>query len=190
MCRPLPVTIVFQYSQTDEIKGHTSWFNKTLPPFVVNQTNGKTLNSLTINDTNRHRFEILWQDHNCLPNGSVSSSVLEIRQWNGITLKTFNVPHNCSYTGKSKLHRVFLEENKLVCQENSTLYHIQLPPCTDYLVSLTPVVKGTNAPQVEYSQSINFTTPFNPSSNYFSIFPKLSYLGYFLQHQVYKISCP
>lgn len=176
LCRPLPVNIGFQYSKFDEANRHISWIKKTLPPFV-DEISRQSYKSLKINTTNRQRFEILWHDHVCLPNGSVSLWVLEIRQSNGIILKTLSVPSECSNTEKSKHHRVFLEEDKLMCQGNKILYYIQFAPCTDYLLSLTPVVKGTNGLKAEYSQSINFTSSFTPSSNYFVIVAK-SYIDF------------
>ncbi len=169
LCRPLAVNVGLKYSKTytDQI----FWFNKTLPPLVEENGNkSKTFpNSLKIKEIGRHMLQLQWKDPVCL-NGVVSSWNMEFRQANGSLFRNLNIPYNCSDTKASEElsrgHKVYLEGGQVVCETNRKNYDIGLFPCTDYSLIVTPVVEGLSPVQLlEFSQSDNFTSLFNPSSN-------------------------
>ena len=169
LCRPLAVNVGLKYSKT--FTNQIFWFNKTLPPLVEeNRNKSKTSpDSLVVKRIGRHKLQLQWKDPVCL-NGVVSSWNMEFCQANGSLFRTLNIPYNCSDTnGSNELsrdHKVYLEAGQVVCEKNWKNYDIGLFPCTDYSVIVTPASEGQSHIQLlEFSQSGNFTTLFNPSSN-------------------------
>lgn len=170
LCQPLAVNVGLQYS-----KSYTSqifWITKTLPPLVnrnKNKNEPSSKLSLKVKEVDRHKLQLQWKDPICL-NGVVSSWNMEFRQENGSLFRSLNIPYNCSNTNRSselsRDHNVFLESGQVVCETSRENYDIGLFLCTDYSVTVTPVVEGQSPVQLlEFSQSGNFTSPFNPSSN-------------------------
>ncbi|KAK4023010.1 hypothetical protein OUZ56_008449 [Daphnia magna] len=165
LCLPLAVTVGFQYPKADT--DQVFWFNKTLPPLVENtgQIDSFPI-ELEVQQVERHVLQLKWKDPVCL-NGVAFSWNMEFRQGNGSLHRVLSIPYNCSGISEksSGFHQVDLESGKLVCHENRQLHDIDLSPCTDYTLLVTPVVKEKSpAELLEFSQSVNFTSPFSPSN--------------------------
>ncbi|KAI9555439.1 hypothetical protein GHT06_017954 [Daphnia sinensis] len=165
LCLPLAATVGFQYSKADT--DQVFWFNKTLPPLVENTgEKGSFPIELKVHQVERRVLQLKWKDPVCL-NGVAVSWNMELHQKNGTLHRVLNIPYNCSSISEesSGFHRVDLKGGQLACHGNRQLHDIGLSPCTDYTLLLTPVVKGKSpAELLEFSQSVNFTSPFSPSN--------------------------
>lgn len=169
LCQSNFVSVGLQYSSvgSEEIE-HISWFEKTLPP-LKNEKNESSPSSLEFEQIDRHRFDFRWRVQTCLNTAVLYGWILKV-QIEDKVFDTFYVPQNCSRTEHIDYQRVgiFLESGKVMCDSNVTVHHMNLAPCTNYMLFLTPVVAKTNKTLMEYSQSIRFTTPINSSGKIFS----------------------
>lgn len=168
LCLPLAVTVGFQYLETDT--DQVFWFNKTLPPLVgASDQKGSSPIDLKVSQVSRHMLQLNWEDPVCL-NGVVVSWNMEFRQRNGSLDRVLNIPYNCSGTREEYpgTNQVYLESGQLLCHAKSEFHDIGLSPCSDYTLLVTPDVEEQSPTQLsEFSKSVNFTSPFSPSSKYF-----------------------
>lgn len=167
VCKPLALQIGLVYSA--KLEDHIIWFSKSIPSVreEVDSTRTSLYHLEATSTKNESSIEFSWDNPVCL-NRTISGWTMEFRHANSKLNLAVNIPFDCSGSkpgnAKEKHHHLVLKAGQLFCHITPIKYNVTLAPCSDYSLVLTPVVERMdNHELIEHAQSVNFTTPFDPS---------------------------
>lgn len=167
VCKPLALHIGLVHSVKPE--DHIIWFSKSILLALeeVDSTRASLYPLEAITTGSEFSIEFSWDSPICLKR-IISGWTMEFRHANSKLNLVLHIPFECSSSmtanGKEKHHHLSFKAGQLFCHISPTKYNVTLAPCSNYSLVLTPVVEHMDYEElIQHAQSVNFTTPFDPS---------------------------